>query len=619
MSLTRRPTDDHLWYLTDLIDVAPAASRRYSRLSTRREFLLATMAGIAGLVVAATPLRFRDRFFPNTTVGGVAVSGMTVSQARDELRSKLTSLAEQPLTLKVADRVWEPTLHDLGFSMNIPATTEAASAHGRSDGLLGRYRHALSLGEEISFIPVVFDVDEEQLDRYLADRMRELGTPPQEAFLSIEHGEIVLNKGVSGIKLDATVARDAILKAVRQNVFSAIELQADQVEPSLSAADLEPAWEHAQMLVSSPVKLGGDDRTWQLEPDDLLGALNLPGEPVNERPSLDVTKLAALLASVAEQTDKPAQNALLYPDGDTVRIWEEGTAGRTLDIPAMTQAIAKAAGTSSSDRTVQLAFTDVQPDVRADTLAELGIARLLAKGGSSFEGSPEARRENVRVAAGYVSRTLIPPRREWSFNKTIGVITPENGYVEGHSIQGNWFADDIGGGVCQISTTVFRAALFAGFRFAEWHYHAFRVAFYELDGSPPGIDAAIFQPNKPEDQTLDLVIVNPTDSWAFIQTLIDGDHVTAELYGTPVEYETEVNPPKIGNPIPPPAPVTKVVTTMAKGEREMFEPARPGYDVYTTRRFVRGSETLEEQTFASFYRPQPEMWLVGPDTKTPME
>ena len=619
MSLTRKPADDHLWYLTDSIDAALPASRRYSRISTRREFLLATMIGIAGLVVAATPLRFRDRFFPNTTVDGIDVSGMTTTQAQAELGSELSALIDQPLALKVADRTWEPTLRELGFSVNIDATMEAASAHGRSGGLLGRYRHALSIGAETALVPVTFDVNEDQLDRYLADRMRELGTPPQEASLSIEHGEIVLNEGVSGIKLDATLARDAILQAVRQNVFSTIELQAEHVEPSLSAVDLEPAWEHAQMLVSSPVRLRGDEQIWQLEPDDLLGALVLPSEPGNDLPSLDMARLAALLAPIAEQTARPAQNALLYPDGDIARIWEEGSAGRTLDIPAMSETIAKAVGTASSGRTVQLAFTEAQPDVRADTLAELGIARLLAKGGSSFQGSPDARRENVRVAAGHVSRTLIPPRGEWSFNKTLGAIAPENGYVEGHSIQGNWFADDIGGGVCQISTTVFRAALFAGFRFSEWHYHAFRVAFYELDGSPPGIDAAIFQPNKPEDQTLDLVIVNPTDSWAFIQTLIDGDRVTAELYGTPVDYETVVSPPKIGKPIPPPAPVTKVVATMAKDERELFEPARPGYDVYTTRRFLRGAEMLEEQTFASFYQPQPEMWLAGADTNTSME
>lgn len=508
---------------------------------------------MTAFVAVAIPLRYRSRVLPSTTVAGVDVSGLEPAHASDELQPHLAAWQSQTMTLRLGVQIWTPSLSDLGFTVSVDATIATALQHGRGNGLVNHYTHALALGNKPTTLPVVFERNDLQFESFLAGIASELGRPPQEARLEIEGADVVLREGVGGLRLDTNDARTAISDAVFRNTFGEIALKADQVEPQLTTTALEPAWEHATMLSGRSIRLVGDDQVWELDTDDLVGALVLPGNTGAEFPYLDPVKLELTLAVIAENVGVPAQNGLLQPDGNGVAMWEDGVAGRAMDIPSVAQAIVDAATSPErSDRSVTLTYIDLPPEVRAETLNNLGLTKLLARGGSSFEGSPEARRENVHVAAGHVSRTLIPPRSDWSFNESLGAITSENGFVEGHSIQGNWFVDDIGGGVCQISTTVFRAALFAGFRFPEWHYHAFRIPFYELDGSPPGIDAAIFQPNTPDDQELDLVIRNPSDSWAFIQTLVDGDHVTAELYGTPLDYETVVDPPKIGDPIAPP-------------------------------------------------------------------
>src|SRR5690606_33302508 len=126
---------------------------------------------------------------------------------------------------------------------------------------------------------------------------------------------------------------------------------------------------------------------------------------------------------------------------------------------------------------------------------------------------------------------------EFSFNNLLGPITVENGFVEGTIIEGDFVATDIGGGVCQVSTTVFRAAANAGFQFSEWHPHSWRLAFYEADGSPPGYDGAIYQA---PDWELDLRFTNPLDSWLLLTMVVEGESVHAHFYGRDNGWTTTI-------------------------------------------------------------------------------
>src|SRR5699024_8225380 len=124
---------------------------------------------------------------------------------------------------------------------------------------------------------------------------------------------------------------------------------------------------------------------------------------------------------------------------------------------------------TSNDRIDELPMRSVKADARVDNLDSLGLTSLLGQGSSSFAGSSFARGENVRISADHINYKLVAPGEVFSFNELIGPISEDNGYVAGTIIQGDWAATDIGGGVCQVSTTVFRAAANAGFRFKEWN------------------------------------------------------------------------------------------------------------------------------------------------------
>jgi vancomycin resistance protein YoaR len=218
----------------------------------------------------------------------------------------------------------------------------------------------------------------------------------------------------------------------------------------------------------------------------------------------------------------------------------------------------------------------------------------------------------VVVSANNISYKLVAPGDTFSFNELLGPISLDMGYVQGTIIKGDWAASDIGGGVCQVSTTVFRAAAKAGFQFEEWHPHSWRLGFYEIDGSPPGFDAAIYQPNYDGEWEKDLRFRNTLDSWLLLMLVVDGDTVRAHFYGRDPGWTVELGEAQVSEPKPIPDPVERSNAALAPGERRLVQRAQPGYLVRIRRTITdRDGNVLADGDFVSDYRSQPEAWEVG--------
>ncbi len=303
-------------------------------------------------------------------------------------------------------------------------------------------------------------------------------------------------------------------------------------------------------------------------------------------------------------------NAMLGWDNE-LYVVRDDIPGREMDREATEALIAELA--SSTERTAELPTRQVKAAARADNLAELAIETHLAAGSSSFAGSSWERATNVGVAATNISYKLVPPGGTFSFNELLGPISTDMGFVSGTIISGDWTTTDIGGGVCQVSTTVFRAAARAGFQFSEWHAHTWRLGFYEIDGSPPGFDAAIYQPNGPGQMTLDLSWTNTLDSWLLLMLVVDGSTVSAHLYGKDPGWEVTFGDVWVSDPIKPGKPVERVNNELPRGERKWVSGEAPGYQVVLPRTVTAADGTvISEGSFVSDYLPQPEVWEIGP-------
>ncbi|NBT96015.1 MAG: hypothetical protein EBT47_13690, partial [Chloroflexi bacterium] len=223
--------------------------------------------------------------------------------------------------------------------------------------------------------------------------------------------------------------------------------------------------------------------------------------------------------------ERAPQDGQFRWDGKAIVFTRDGLDGLHVDQAVAVRTIMQAASEDSRD--VVIPVTIARPTVSSSRLASMGIKDLVGVGSSKYSGSSPERANNVKVAAGKLHHTLIQPGAVFSFLESLGPITTENGYLEGLTIQGDATVPGIGGGVCQISTTMFRAAFWGGLPIIERHQHAYRVTYYEQDGSPVGFDAAVYDPG------VDFRFKNDTGSPLLVHVTVDEQTkvVTFRLFG----------------------------------------------------------------------------------------
>ena len=586
-----------------------SSETRYPRMLSRRSFIGAAIAATGLGAGIALPVRSRGLFYPGAVVGSVDLSDLTREQGEAKLRATFASLERHAVTYAFGDREWAFGLEELGISIDYAAMLDAAWALGRDDGVVRRYAILLDQAPDWH-APVAIVRDDAQLNAVFTTIAAEIDTPMRNARLVRRGSGIDVLPDETGARLDRDGAVTDTIASVTTGKTVRLELRTTPVPPEVTTTDLEDAKEDAIVLIGSPITVTEGDRVWEIGTDQLTEALVIPKGGVA---SIDPARLGVVLDQIAEESYVAPVNAVLGWGDAGLQAVENDVVGSEVDRATLESQVVMAA-TTAEGRTVALPMAAVPAEVRSDNLADLGIVGLIASGSSSFTGSSPVRAENVKVAARNITGALVRPGESLSFNDALGPISLENGYVEGKIILGDWTASDLGGGVCQVSTTVFRAAFYAGFRFEEWNYHSWRLAFYEADGSPPGLDAAIYQPNTPEEWEKDLIFTNPFDSWLLLQTVIDGETVTAQLYGASSPYTVEVGAPVISPPVPPGSPVNREKPELPRGTRNKVQNAAPGYTVQVSRRVLEGGTVVSDGVFESVYRPQPEVWEVGPGT-----
>ena len=580
--------------------------RPLNRMMSRRAAVVGAVASIFATGASTIPAMCQGRIYPGIQFRNADLASSTPEEAKGYFRSQLTTFERQALTVTFEDKIWNASLAELGMSIDYQTMVELAMAHGRTNGVLDRYETFLSRDTSIQ-IPLVLQENHELLDAFLQEITDDIAIAPTNARLALHDGQITVHPHAEGRSANIELARQEALQKIRQGEPASIAIATRPVPPSVTSDDLAGAEADAWNLVSEPIVFTHADLTYPVAPEDLTLALQIDKD---NKASLDPTRLRDRFLQIARIVQQPARNAMIGWDNGPVLIAAD-VDGFEVDLERMEDMAVELAG--SAERAAELPVKPVRAAVREDNFHELGIEAHLGSGSSSFAGSSVARAENVRVSASNISYKLVAPGEMFSFNELIGPISEDNGYVAGTIIQGDWVATDIGGGVCQVSTTVFRAAAQAGFRFSEWNPHSWRLAFYEADGSGPGFDAAIYQAESEWETNLDLQFENVLGSWLLLVVATDGDTVSARFYGKAPEWNVEIHPANVSPPVPPGPPVERLNNELAPGERRMVQQAQPGYQV-SIRRVITGTdgEVLADGEFVSHYVPQPEAWEIGP-------
>ena len=589
----------------------PRSGRRKQRVAWETTLALLAVAVILASVATLliVELWMLDRILPGVYVWNIDIGGMTRGEAIEQLGADFEYPLDRYLTLRYGDQTWVVEPADMGARLDAPATVDAALAVGHRGDLLTRFREQFEVLLDGHLVAPVLAFDQNAGVVFLSSIASQLDRPMRNATLSL-NGDLSVNvvPGQAGRKVDIEATRQILVQRMAEMRGGEVELVMQNSEPLL--ADVSAAQAQVQQILSGPVVLTGPDSfSHTLEPATLASWLIL--RPVTGEDgqatltvSLDPGHLGNLAQELAVQIERPPTDAQFRWDYTTgsLGVALPSVPGHTLDVTRTVSLIAGAA--ASGERVVSLPVLEVRPDLASEDGPSLGIVELIAEGVTSFAGSSASRVQNIVVGAQQFDGLLIPPGETFSFNHYLGEVTAEKGYEEGIIIWGNETRADVGGGLCQVSSTAFRAAFWAGVPITERWAHAFRVSYYE---PPKGLDATIYSPS------VDLKWVNDTGHYILIHTYVDraNQTLTFHYFGTKPNHTVEIDGPYEANPVPHGPPVYRDDPTLPQGETRQIEWPKDGLDVTVYRIIKENGVEIRRDTFFSRYQPWQAIYLVG--------
>ncbi len=583
-------------------------------------------ASLAGIAVALYELRYANRIYPGVSIYGVDVSGMTPVEAAAIVNETFDYPRNGQITFVYNDTNWTATPEELGARFDLDTTITEAFAHGRR----GDLRSDLEAQWETWFnghaIAPRMIYNDRATQEYVGDLADELYTPLIDASLTIDGLDVQVSESSSGriVDVDATVSQ--VMSPVVGLQSASIPIVVDEYQPAIEDAERQAAI--ARQIIDEPLTIGisdplpGDPSPWRFERDKLAQMLTIrqiqdgPGK-VRYEVGLDDRQLRAFLVAIQGALEIKPQNPRFDWDSDIedVVLVTGGVIGRELDVEKTVQVINEqlVAGAHS----VPLQFNEVEPEIADNmTAEEMGITALVSEATTYFSGSSSTRIENVVAGARTMDGILIPPGAEFSFNEWVGDISLDNGFAEALIIFNGRTIKGVGGGVCQVSTTAFRAAFYGGYPIVERNSHAYRVSYYEQGpNSPgPGVDAAIYTP------LVDFRFTNDRDSWLLIKTFVNvgARTLTYSFYSTDDGRTVEVKKPVIKNQEPPPQALYVENPDLAQGAIKQVDWAATGAEIFVDRIVSDGDgSVLMEDTIYTNYQPWQAVYEYGPGTSLP--
>lgn len=293
---------------------------------------------------------------------------------------------------------------------------------------------------------------------------------------------------------------------------------------------------------------------------------------------------------------KPAQNGIQVKEDELSNL--------------ITTSFDKLLNSDDSSATIDIPVIITEPKIKNGDANDLGIKDLLGRGTSSFSHSSAIRNMNVEKGASIVNRVLVAPGETFSFLKNLGEVSLEAGFKKAYVIRQGKTELDVGGGICQVSTTLFRAMLNAGLDITQRQNHAYRVSYYEED-SKPGFDATVFIPSP------DLKFANDTGHYLLIQSTYDGKNkkLAYEIYGTNDGRKVEISNYKQWGAQSPPPDIWIDDPTLPVGKVIQDEQRIPGLKTAFDWTVTNSDGTvLHQKTFQSVFVPWAAVFRRG--TKT---
>lgn len=605
-------------------------SRPYQRIPVFPQIVAALVSGVTlflAVILVWTlgyQLLYAGRIFPGVSVAGVDISGLTPAEAAVKLNQTLSYPVSGKILFRDGEKAWVATPAELGMVFDPSSSAMSAYRLGRSGGLFEALSGQIKARANGAYVQPVIVFDQRVAYQYLRQIGLQIDQPVREAGLSLEGMNVIATPGQIGreLKMEATL----VYLGAQLQTFSdgEVPLVIQEIQPQV--IDVSAQAEVARQILSQPLVLtvpnagAANPGPFVYDVQILANMLGVQKVGNGVQVVLNTDGLGEMLQPVKNRTDRPARDAKFIFNDNTrlLEVIEESQTGLVVDVDASVKAINEAL--LRGEHTVPLVVVEDRPRVSsAATGAELGITELLWAETSYFYGSSAERIQNIQAASASFHGVLVAPGEVFSMGATMGDVSLENGFAEALIIYGGRTIKGVGGGVCQVSTTLFRAAFFAGFPIVERYSHAYRVSYYEMNASGgidprlAGLDATVYFP------LVDFKFKNDSPYWLLMETYVNANArtLTWKFYSTRDGRTVTWDTTGPTNLVSAPAPLYEENPELRKNEMKQVDWAANGANVTVTRTVWRGGAVLFQDQIRTHYEPWRAICQYGPDSKNP--
>lgn len=605
-------------------------SQPYQRTPVFPQIVAALVSGVTLFFIAIIAwtlgyqLLYAGRIFPGVSVAGVDLSGLTPSEAAVKLNQTLSYPVSGRILFRDGEKAWVASPAELGMVFDPSSSAMSAYRLGRSGGLFEALSDQVRARADGAYVQPVIVFDQRVAYQYLGQIARQVDQPMREAGLSLEGTNVVAAPGQVGreLKIDATL----IYLGAQLQTFSdgEVPLVIQEVQPQI--IDVSAQAEMARQILSQPLTLvvpnagAANPGPFVYDPQVLANMLGVQKTQDGIQVILNINGLSEMLQPVKARVDRPAENAK-FIFNDTTRqldLMEDSQTGLVVDVEASVKAINDAL--LRGEHTVPLVVVEQQPQVPSTaTGAELGITELLWAETSYFYGSSAERIQNIQAASARFHGVLVAPGEVFSMGETMGDVSLESGFAEALIIYGGRTIKGVGGGVCQVSTTLFRTAFFSGFPIVERYSHAYRVSYYEMTASGgvnsqfAGLDATVYFP------LVDFKFRNDSPYWILMETYVNVNArtLTWKFYSTKDGRAVDWKTTGPTNVVSAPPPLYEENPELGKNEMKQVDWAANGANVTVTRTVLKDGAVLFQDQITTHYEPWRAICQYGPDSRNP--
>jgi len=553
---------------------------------------------------------YNHTLLPNQHIANVSVGGQTPEEAVISLTDTL-STPNYTVLVRSTDQEFATSSAWLQLTPQFTNAVENAYAYGHTGSVFQQLTDRwISILEGPQHTSLTSVYNQDRLDTWIqsiAQQVEITGSEPQAIWTGYDFR---INPGKRGQRLNTQKLQMLIHTRIGADTEVAAPIETTFTE------------------LTAEQKLASEERVQGLR--NLMVTLEVsPAEPPKRLTAADFdswlrlptgfreASLSADLATLVSSWDRPAQNAVFSIENDILTEFQPDSPGRTVDQSALQQVIidtvlsVENAKNNTADRdlspVLSVPISETPASIQLRDTNNLGINERLGQGISTFFGSIPNRVHNVEITSNKLHATIVKPGEEFSFNDSIGAINQSTGYKTAYVIQNGRTVLGDGGGVCQVSTTVFRAILDAGLPVTQWKAHSYRVGYYEQN-EKPGFDATIFSPS------VDLRFKNDTEHAIVVSTQIDvaNRHLVVEIWGTSDGRTSTISNYRSWNARPAPAPLYQEDPSIPAGRTQQIDWAAPGLNTAFTYTVTtaKGEEHFQRE-FTSYFRPWQAVYLVG--------